>query len=191
MNDFSRSPRHPLARLRAELGRVGLHGPVRGVRARESSAHSTRPATADGDRRAARPRSRARRRPARRPRRARRGRAERASATPRPRTSSRSAHGSLARVMRAGVRSDHLQTAEAFRRARDGVARAGLGASRPRRAASPRARPPASSGSPPSTSCPRSTGSRDRLASPGARFLDVGAGVGVLSSELCLVYPEV
>jgi SAM-dependent methyltransferase len=98
--------------------------------------------------------------------------------------------GSLARVMRAGVRSDHLQTAEAFRRARDGSLAPGWAHRDPdllvsqgetaglfRLAAE--------------HILPSLPGLRDRLEEPGARFLDVGAGVGVLSSELCMVYPEV
>ena len=98
--------------------------------------------------------------------------------------------GSMARVMRAGVRSDQLQTAEAFRRARDGSLTPGWSHRDPdllvaqgetaglfRLAAE--------------HVLPSLAGLRDRLEQPGARFLDVGAGVGVLSTELCLVYPEV
>lgn len=98
--------------------------------------------------------------------------------------------GSLARVMRAGVRSDHLQSAEAFRRARDGSLAPGWAHRDPdllvaqgetaglfRLAAE--------------HVLPSLDGLAERLAEPGARFLDVGAGVGVLSRELCLVYPEV
>lgn len=98
--------------------------------------------------------------------------------------------GSLARVMRAGIRSDHLQTAEAFRRARDGSLAVGWSHRDPdllvaqgetaglfRLAAE--------------HILPSLDGLRDRLAQPGAKFLDVGAGVGVLSREICLVYPEV
>lgn len=98
--------------------------------------------------------------------------------------------GSLARVMRAGVRSDHLQTAEAHRRARDGSLEPGWSHRDPdllvaqgetaglfRLAAE--------------HVLPSLEGLRERLERPGARFLDVGAGVGVLSTELCTVYPEV
>ena len=98
--------------------------------------------------------------------------------------------GSMAKVMRAGVRSDHLQTAEVFRRARDGSLSSGWVHRDPdllvaqgetaglfRLAAE--------------HVLPSLPGLRDRLGEPGARFLDVGAGVGVLSTELCLVYPEV
>jgi SAM-dependent methyltransferase len=98
--------------------------------------------------------------------------------------------GSLARVLRAGVRSDHLQTAEAFRRARDGSLAPGWAHRDPdllvaqgetaglfRLAAE--------------HVLPSLPGLRERLVTPGARFLDVGAGVGVLSTELCTVYPEV
>ena len=38
---------------------------------------------------------------------------------------------------------------------------------------------------------PALDGLREALERPGATFLDVGAGVGVISTELCLVYPEV
>lgn len=98
--------------------------------------------------------------------------------------------GSLARVMRAGIRSDHLQTAEAFRRARDGSLSPGWAHRDPEllvaqgetaglfRLAAEHILPSLS-------------GLRERLGDRGAKFLDVGAGVGVLSSELCLVYPEV
>jgi len=98
--------------------------------------------------------------------------------------------GSLARVMSAGVRSDHLQTNEAFRRARDGSLAPGWAHRDPdilvaqgetaglfRLAAE--------------HVLPSLDGLADRLAEPGSGFLDVGAGVGVLSRELCLVYPEV
>jgi SAM-dependent methyltransferase len=98
--------------------------------------------------------------------------------------------GALARVLRAGVRSDHLQTAEAFRRSRAGSLAPGWAHRDPdllvaqgetaglfRLAAE--------------HVLPSLEGLADRLGSPGARFLDVGAGVGVLSRELCLVYPEV
>lgn len=98
--------------------------------------------------------------------------------------------GSLARVMRAGLRSDHLQTAEAFRRARDGSLSPGWAHRDPdllvaqgetaglfRLAAE--------------HVLPSLDGLVERLDEPGASFLDVGAGVGVLSRELCLVYPEV
>lgn len=98
--------------------------------------------------------------------------------------------GSLSRVVRAGVRSDHLQTAEAFRRARDGSLAPGWAHRDPElliaqgetaglfRLVAEHVLP----------SLPGLAG---RLARPGARFLDVGAGVGVLSRELLLVYPEV
>lgn len=98
--------------------------------------------------------------------------------------------GSLARVLRAGVRSDHLQTAEAFRRARDGSLAPGWAHRDPdllvaqgetaglfRLAAE--------------HILPSLAGLRERLSETGSRFLDVGAGVGVLSSELCMVYPEI
>lgn len=98
--------------------------------------------------------------------------------------------GSMARVMRAGIRSDHLQTAEAFRRSRDGSLAPGWAHRDPdllvaqgetaglfRLAAE--------------HVLPSLDGLADRLGEPGAKFLDVGAGVGVLSRELCLVYPEV
>ncbi len=98
--------------------------------------------------------------------------------------------GSLARVVRAGVRSDHLQAAETFRRSRDGSLEPGWAHRDPdllvaqgetaglfRLAAE--------------HVLPSLDGLADRLREPGARFLDVGAGVGVLSRELCLVYPEV
>ena len=98
--------------------------------------------------------------------------------------------GSLARVVRAGIRSDHMQTAEAFRRARDGSLATGWSHRDPdllvaqgetaglfRLAAE--------------HVLPSLEGLRARLEQPGAKFLDVGAGVGVLSREICLVYPEV
>ena len=92
--------------------------------------------------------------------------------------------------MRAGVRSDQLQTAETFRQARAGTLAPGWEHLDPdvllaqgetaglfRLAAE--------------HILPSLDGLRERLSLPGARFLDVGAGVGVLSSEVCLVYPEI
>jgi SAM-dependent methyltransferase len=98
--------------------------------------------------------------------------------------------GSLARVMRAGIRSDQMQTADAFRSARAGSLDPGWAHRDPdllvaqgetaglfRLAAE--------------HILPSLDGLRDGLERPGARFLDVGAGVGVLSREVCMVYPEV
>ena len=98
--------------------------------------------------------------------------------------------GSLGRVTRAGIRSDHLQTAEALRRARAGALAPGWDHLDPdvlvaqgetaglfRLCAE--------------HVLPSLPGLRDALERPGATFLDIGAGVGVISSELCMVYPEV
>jgi len=98
--------------------------------------------------------------------------------------------GSLGRVTRAGIRSDHLQTAEALRRARAGALGCGWDHLDPdvlvaqgetaglfRLSAE--------------HVLPSLAGLREALERPGATFLDVGAGVGVISSELCMVYPEV
>ncbi len=98
--------------------------------------------------------------------------------------------GSTGRVTRAGIRSDHLQTAEALSCARSGKLRSGWSHSDPdvlvaqgetaglfRLSAE--------------HVLPSLDGLRGALERPGARFLDVGAGVGVISSELCMVYPEV
>ena len=98
--------------------------------------------------------------------------------------------GSLGRVTRAGIRSDHLQGAEVFGRARAGLLEPGWDHLDPdvlvaqgetaglfRLSAE--------------HVLPSLEGLRERLERPGARFLDVGAGVGVISSELCMVYPEV
>jgi SAM-dependent methyltransferase len=93
-------------------------------------------------------------------------------------------------VTRAGIRSDHLQTAEALRRARAGALAPGWDHLDPdvlvaqgetaglfRLCAE--------------HVLPSLPGLRDALERPGATFLDIGAGVGVISSELCMVYPEV
>jgi predicted O-methyltransferase YrrM len=98
--------------------------------------------------------------------------------------------GSIGRVTRAGIRSDHMQSADALRSARSGDLRAGWSHSDPdvlvaqgetaglfRLSAE--------------HVLPSLEGLREALERPGARFLDVGAGVGVISSELCMVYPEV
>jgi len=98
--------------------------------------------------------------------------------------------GSLGRVTRAGIRSDHLQTADALRRARAGVLAPGWDHLDPdvlvaqgetaglfRLSAE--------------HVLPSLNGLREALERPGATFLDVGAGIGVISSELCMVYPEV
>ena len=98
--------------------------------------------------------------------------------------------GSLGRVTRAGIRSDHLQGAEALSCARAGTLSPGWDHLDPdvlvaqgetaglfRLAAE--------------HVLPALAGLRTALERPGAMFLDVGAGVGVISTELCLVYPEV
>ena len=98
--------------------------------------------------------------------------------------------GALGRVTRAGIRSDHLQTAEALRRARAGALAPGWDHLDPdvlvaqgetaglfRLCAE--------------HVLPSLPGLREALGRPGATFLDIGAGVGVISSELCMVYPEV
>jgi SAM-dependent methyltransferase len=98
--------------------------------------------------------------------------------------------GALGRVTRAGMRSDHLQTADAHRRARTGALAPGWDHLDPdvlvaqgetaglfRLSAE--------------HVLPSLTGLREALDRPGSIFLDVGAGVGVISSELCMVYPEV
>jgi precorrin-6B methylase 2 len=98
--------------------------------------------------------------------------------------------GSLGRVTRAGIRSDHLQGAEALSCARAGTLSPGWDHLNPdvlvaqgetaglfRLAAE--------------HVLPSLEGLREALERPGATFLDVGAGVGVISTELCLVYPEV
>jgi SAM-dependent methyltransferase len=98
--------------------------------------------------------------------------------------------GSLGRVTEAGIRSDHLQIADALCRARAGELRPGWDHSDPdvlvaqgetaglfRLSAE--------------HVLPSLAGLRESLERPGSRFLDVGAGVGVISAELCLVYPEV
>ncbi len=98
--------------------------------------------------------------------------------------------GSLGRVTRAGIRSDHLQTAEALGDARAGSLEPGWDHLEPdvlvaqgetaglfRLSAE--------------HLLPSLNGLREALETPGARFLDVGAGIGVISTELCMVYPEV
>ena len=98
--------------------------------------------------------------------------------------------GSLGRVTRAGIRSDHLQGAEALSCARAGNLSPGWDHLDPdvlvaqgetaglfRLSAE--------------HVLPALDGLREALERPGATFLDVGAGVGVISTELCLVYPEV
>jgi SAM-dependent methyltransferase len=97
--------------------------------------------------------------------------------------------GSLARVMRAGVRSDQLQSADAFARAQNGSLMPGWSHLDPdlliaqgetaglfRLVAE--------------HLLPALDGLGERLGGESCRVLDVGAGVGVLSSELCRVYPE-
>ncbi len=96
--------------------------------------------------------------------------------------------GSMAKVMRAGVRSDHLQTAaDALRRARD---RPGLGASRSRPPRRPgrdrRTLPPRRQARPPLPSRPAraARGAGERAFSTSA------AGVGVLSTSSASSTPK-
>jgi hypothetical protein len=97
--------------------------------------------------------------------------------------------GSLARVMRAGVRSDQLQTGDSFARARNGTLEPGWdhldpGILTAQGETSGLFRLVAEH------LLPALEGLGERLSAPGCRVLDVGAGIGVLSSELCRVYPS-
>jgi SAM-dependent methyltransferase len=97
---------------------------------------------------------------------------------------------SLAAVLHADVRSDHLQTSDLLARAREGRIVDGW-----------RHEDPAALVAQGETGrlfgllaeavLPGLDGMVERLGRPGARFLDVGSGVGVIASEICRVFPDV
>lgn len=96
---------------------------------------------------------------------------------------------SLRRVFEAEVRSDHLQTADVIRRTRE------RGGSDRWEHTDPLALISQGEtgglfGLVAECVLPALSGLGDRLAEPGVEFLDVGAGVGVIATELCRSFPE-
>lgn len=96
---------------------------------------------------------------------------------------------SVAPVLRAEIRGDHLQTRSLLRRAREGEPVCGWSIEDPVALAA--------QGDTGSLTAllveallPGLEGLGERMCRPGARILDVGAGVGVVSTELCRLWPE-
>jgi predicted O-methyltransferase YrrM len=97
---------------------------------------------------------------------------------------------SMAAVLQAEVRSDHLQTGDLIARAREGRIVNGWRHEDPA-ALVAQGETGRLFGLLAETVLPGLDGVAERLGRPDARFLDVGAGVGVIASEICRVYPEV
>ena len=95
---------------------------------------------------------------------------------------------SLRRVFEAEVRSDHLQTAEVIRRTRERGPDNGWEHTDPLALVS-QGETGGLFGLVAECVLPALTGLGERLAEPGAEFLDVGAGVGVIATELCRSFP--
>ena len=95
---------------------------------------------------------------------------------------------SLRSVFEAEVRSDHLQTGEMLRRLRDGEDPAGWAHTDPQALVS-QGETGGLFGLIAECVLPSLSGLGGRLSEPGCEFLDVGAGVGVIASELCRTYP--
>lgn len=96
---------------------------------------------------------------------------------------------SLRRVFEAEIRSDHLQTAQLIDRARESGTTAGWDHTDPLALIS-QGETGGLFGLVAECVLPALSGLGDRLGEPGAEFLDVGAGIGVIATELCRTFPE-
>lgn len=95
----------------------------------------------------------------------------------------------IARVLRSGIRSDHLQIQDLLARIRDGERATGWTHEDPV-ALTAQGETGTLIGPFVEALLPQLEGLAERMAMPGARILDVGAGVGVVSTELCRLWPE-
>lgn len=96
---------------------------------------------------------------------------------------------SPAKVLRAEIRSDHLQTRDLLRRAREGQPLCGWDTEDPV-ALTAQGETGSLIGFLVEALLPGLGDLDERMAQPGARILDVGAGVGVVSIELCRLWPQ-
>ena len=96
---------------------------------------------------------------------------------------------SVVRVLRAEIRGDHLQTRSLLRRAREGEPLSGWDLDDPVVLAA-QGETGSLIGLLVEALLPGLDGLSERMARPGARILDIGAGVGVVSTELCRLWPE-
>jgi SAM-dependent methyltransferase len=92
-------------------------------------------------------------------------------------------------VLRAGVRSDHMQIAELLGRITRGEQSVGWAPGSPREICA-QGETSAPIGVLIDALLPKLDGLAARMQEPGARILDVGAGIGVVATELCRMWPE-
>ncbi len=96
---------------------------------------------------------------------------------------------SVAKVLQAEIRGDHLQTRSLIRRAREGEPLGGWRMEDPV-ALTAQGETGGLTGLLIEALLPGLDGLEARMQRPGARILDVGAGVGVVSTELCRLWPQ-
>ena len=95
----------------------------------------------------------------------------------------------VVRVLRSGIRGDHLQIQDLLARIREGEASTGWTLEDPV-ALTAQGETGTLIGSFVEALLPQLDGLDERMSSVGGRILDVGAGVGVVSTELCRLWPE-
>jgi len=96
---------------------------------------------------------------------------------------------SVSRVLQAEIRGDHLQIQNMLARLREGDDVVGWDIEDPV-ALTAQGETGSLIALLVEALLPRLEGLEDRMAQPGARVLDVGAGVGVVATELCRLWPE-
>lgn len=97
---------------------------------------------------------------------------------------------SAGKALEAEIRGDHLQTRSLLRRAREGGEVCGWGSLEDPVALTAQGETASLIGLLVEALLPGLEGLDRRMRRPGARILDVGAGVGVVSTELCRLWPE-